>query len=647
MRRGVAKVLALALIASGVLGLSLVRAPHDEPGPSNAAVVPERRPVANPPSGTADDDPTSCDPARELVLPLGGPAGIRCATARSIIAEVHARFAAEVPTPRTAAFADLVVSWLDPHGLWSDAPDAPPGARIAKDAAALLAEIEVPKESSEPCAHAHALGRELVDWVAELGAKYDRARASARRPSRPEATTLALVGAFEDGPVTTPASELAAELGSRVGAIEHALGDDVTPFTASLRERYLPSLSAEEWQEVVLAAAVRAYVSAVDPHGAWAPIDEEWALYADDESFEDGSRLWGDMVRTPIGARIVDRPRPPLAVDDLVLEVSGVTVGGLSVEELGQLERVLPADPEAPRRVTVLRAGYEGPLSLEVPPYDDAPDAPGAEDQALLDDDDDELDLDLVRYGARQAAIVGIHYIGDDLGERLEELVEELSEDGEPPAGLLLDLRGNGGGSTDGAAAALGVVLPGVPAFPLLHGGHLTEVLTTPVPGPSRRFAGPVGVLVDADTASAAEMLAGAIDRYGRGTLLGARTFGKGCVQEYFRDHTGSGALRLTTQLFVLPDGSPIQTTGLLPALSLDVERGGEKESDLPGALPPVTGPDVRVRIAVAPSWPRPVGRVGPCGDPVICSALRKLAGRSPVSVARAGVGAKNRRNPR
>jgi hypothetical protein len=170
--------------------------------------------------------------------------------------------------------------------------------------------------------------------------------------------------------------------------------------------------------------------------------------------------------------------------------------------------------------------------------------------------------------------------------------------------------------------------LPGVPAFPLLHAGRVTEVLAAPSPEAGHRFAGPLGVLVDARTASAAEMLAGALERYGRATLLGARTFGKGCVQEYFRDRARAGALRLTTHLFALPDGFTLQQRGLTPALTLDVERLGERERDLEGAIEPTNGPDVRVEVPDAPGFPRPRGRIGPCADSIVCTALRQLAGR-------------------
>jgi carboxyl-terminal processing protease len=636
-RLGAASLATLAVFGAVALGTGLVR----DPTPTTKVTSTPRAPTERSEDAldtAPEPSERECNPGLDLVAPTGRPAAISCATARAIVREVRARFATPIERPPVPLFADLVVSWLDPHGLWSDAPDAPTAARIGAESAALLAEIEADPASSRPCHAAAVLGDALASWLGELGVEYDRARNEAPALSAPEATTLALLSPFQDEGV--PARRLAAELGRYAGSVERSLGQGVLAYTREARHRYLPVLTPPGWHGVVLASAVRAYVASVDAHGRWSPLDEEWALYAGDLSFDDGDRLWGDMLRTAVGVRIVDRPTPPLDVDDLVLAVNGTSVAGMAVEQVGQLSRAAPG-AGSERSVVVLRAGWEEPRVLTVPPLGEL-----ADDDATRAPEDQALEVELVPYGTKQAASITVRYVGDDLGERLEALVAELAARGEPPVGIVLDLRGNGGGSTDGAADALGVFLPGVPAFPLLHAGRVTEVLSAPVPHPKGRFLGPLAVLVDARTASAAEMLAGALDRYGRATLLGAPTFGKGCVQEYFRDHTGAGALRLTTHLFALPDGSPIQRRGLVPSLSLDVERLGERERDLPGAIHAVSAPDVRVPVGPFPGWPRVRGAPGPCEDAVVCSALRRLSGRPLATAARSDDPAK-RRSPR
>ena len=137
------------------------------------------------------------------------------------------------------------------------------------------------------------------------------------------------------------------------------------------------------------------------------------------------------------------------------------------------------------------------------------------------------------------------------------------------------------------------------------------------------RWTGPVLALVDGGTASAAEMIAGALKSYRRGLVLGARTYGKGCAQEYVDDVTGLGVLRMTTLLFALPDGTPVQRVGLEPSVIWALPSPlKEREADLPRAAPTWIGPDIRdhKRVGEVP-WAT-VGSVGPCADEVVCRAL-------------------------
>ncbi len=72
---------------------------------------------------------------------------------------------------------------------------------------------------------------------------------------------------------------------------------------------------------------------------------------------------------------------------------------------------------------------------------------------------------------------------------------------------------------------------------------------------------------------------------------MGGHTFGKGCVQEYFDDHSGQGVLRLTTLLVALPDGSALQQVGLEPEWSLGLPAADEHEADLEGSPKGASGP--------------------------------------------------------
>ena len=160
---------------------------------------------------------------------------------------------------------------------------------------------------------------------------FDEARA---HPSANEdAETSASAPAFEGATVTRPAKVLADSLGRRVGAIERVLGPAARAYADAARARYFPEAGAGEWAGVVLAAAVRAYVPAIDPHGAWAPLDEESSVYEVDLEAHPPPRLWDKAERTAIGLKIEAGAARPLADGDVVLSLAGVATAGLSYEQ--------------------------------------------------------------------------------------------------------------------------------------------------------------------------------------------------------------------------------------------------------------------------------------------------------------------------
>src|SRR5581483_697045 len=97
------------------------------------------------------------------------------------------------------------------------------------------------------------------------------------------------------------AKVLAQKLGDAAGASEKVVG---RKYADAARDRWMPSLSDDEWTDVVLAAAVRAYVPLIDPHGAWAPADEESTVYEVDLDARPAARLWDRADRTAVGVRV-------------------------------------------------------------------------------------------------------------------------------------------------------------------------------------------------------------------------------------------------------------------------------------------------------------------------------------------------------
>jgi carboxyl-terminal processing protease len=595
-------------------------------------------------AGVGDDaTATASDDARshEFRVPSGHAPSLSCEAARTIVAQARTQLGYAPDRVDASAFVDAAVDWLDPYGLWSVAPDAVVASTFDKRSAEMIAELE--GRGSRNCDAARALGAAIVPWVAGLRAVFDDARQHASDTEDME--TAAGAPAFEGATVTRPAKVLADSLGRRIGVIERSLGPAARPYVEAARARYFPDASASDWAGVVLAAAVRAYVPAIDPHGAWAPLDEESSVYEVDLEAHPPQRLWDKAERTAIGLKVEGGATAPLADGDVVLSLAGVATAGLSYEQTEQLG-FAASDVRPPAQAVVLRAGEKEPITIWL----DGSAGSGKPPSAAADDDDD-LPVERIEYGEGDAIVVAIHDVRDDLGEELTRaILRERERQGRPVDGVVLDVRGNGGGSTDGAIDALGLFIPGAPLFPMKRRDGSLETDRAPEPPGVDRWRGPVATLVDGDTASAAEMIAGALASYRRGPTVGATTFGKGCAQEYLDDDAQAGVVRLTTLLYALPDGTPVQRVGLTPAIRFPFGTADatDREAALPHAPPTWRGPDVRDRTLLAhaedgtwnTTWPAHGGNVGPCKDADVCRALR-LLGTSPT--ARRGSSAKGR----
>ena len=143
-----------------------------------------------------------------------------------------------------------------------------------------------------------------------------------------------------------------------------------------------------------------------------------------------------------------------------------------------------------------------------------------------------------------------------DVIRLLNELQAEQSIDG-----LIIDLRGNGGGSLDEANQLTGLFIDKGPTVQIRSANNRVEVLEDP--DPQLVYGGPLMVLVDRLSASASEIFAGAIQDYGRGLIVGSQTFGKGTVQSV--RPLNHGQLKITQAKFYRISGASTQHQGVIP----------------------------------------------------------------------------------
>lgn len=175
-------------------------------------------------------------------------------------------------------------------------------------------------------------------------------------------------------------------------------------------------------------------------------------------------------------------------------------------------------------------------------------------------------------------------------GRELEEAVRQLQAQG--MRGLILDVRGNPGGLLD---ASLHVANRFIDDGVLVSTkGRSWGQSWTHRARPISVWTFPLVVLIDGESASASEIFAGAIKDHGRGTLVGARSFGKGSVQSIFPLRSANSGLRLTTAHFYSPKGNVYQGVGIEPDIKVARPRGplGE-ERPLPRRADPSADPQL------------------------------------------------------
>ncbi|MEY2853885.1 MAG: hypothetical protein RL030_1017 [Pseudomonadota bacterium] len=169
-------------------------------------------------------------------------------------------------------------------------------------------------------------------------------------------------------------------------------------------------------------------------------------------------------------------------------------------------------------------------------------------------------------------------------------LIEELKKEG-PLDGLILDLRGDGGGFLPEATALTGLFIDQGPVVQLKDTTGRVEVLDDPIPGTA--WDGPLVVLVDRFSASASEIFAAAIQDYQRGYIVGQNTFGKGTVQnliplDRWSQRPVDGQLTVTIGKFYRVTGESTQHRGVQPDIELPspISLKDVGESSLDAALP-------------------------------------------------------------
>lgn len=198
-----------------------------------------------------------------------------------------------------------------------------------------------------------------------------------------------------------------------------------------------------------------------------------------------------------------------------------------------------------------------------------------------------------VKWEAKgNVAYIRIRTFNEQTQPGLDKALAEIEKSiGAKLTGYVIDLRNNPGGLLDQAVSVSGTFLAPGKDIVSTRGRHKEEDLVYVSKGQDRAEGKPIVVLINGGSASASEIVAGALQDHRRAILLGTKSFGKGSVQTII-PIAGAGAMRLTTARYYTPSGRSIQAEGIAPDIEVqpakveEIDMGkGIREADLRGAL--------------------------------------------------------------
>ncbi|MET0086480.1 MAG: S41 family peptidase [Sedimenticola sp.] len=326
----------------------------------------------------------------------------------------------------------------------------------------------------------------------------------------------------------------------------------------------------------LLEYAIRGMLSGLDPHSSYLNAEEFQDLQVGTKGEFGGLGIEVGMEDgfVKVIAPIDDTPaqRAGVQAGDLIVKLDGKPIKGMNLDEAVNIMRGKPGTEIV---LTIVREGTEKPIEITI--VRDIIKVVSVKGRLL---EDDFAYLRIAHFQARTT-------------EDMLKLISELkSKSGNGLKGLILDLRNNPGGVLNGAVSVSDAFLS--EGDIVYTKGRVDESKLDFSAAPDDVMEGaPMVVLVNGGSASASEIVAGALQDNQRAVIMGTRTFGKGSVQTIIPVNN-STAIKLTTARYFTPSGRSIQAEGIEPDivlsnLKVEAVNGGKeqgvKEADLAGHL--------------------------------------------------------------
>lgn len=358
------------------------------------------------------------------------------------------------------------------------------------------------------------------------------------------ALVVALPAAADESAAAAPPPSAASSAKTEVSL------EDIRAFTAVyhlVKQAYVEDVG----DKALMQAAIRGMLAGLDPHSGYLEARELDALTEDTSGAYDGL---GIEVMTAEGlmrviAPIDDTPaeRAGIKAGDIITRIDGKTVTADNVSEAVGLLR---GKPGSQITLTVMHEGANQPIDI------------------MLKRETIKVASVRARWIEPGYAYVRLAQFQEETGAELKRKLAKLrGKDPAPLRGVVIDLRSNPGGLLTAAVEVSDAFLDS--GAIVTTRGRLREAGLSFSATPGDIIGGaPLAVLVDRGTASAAEIVAGALKDNHRALLLGQKTFGKGSVQTVLPLDDGH-AVKLTTARYFTPSGSSIQAAGIVPDIAL------------------------------------------------------------------------------
>jgi carboxyl-terminal processing protease len=299
--------------------------------------------------------------------------------------------------------------------------------------------------------------------------------------------------------------------------------------------------------------AINGMVTSLDPHSrymndkAWREMQEttsgEFGGLGIEVTMEDG------LVK--VVAPIDDTPaaKAGLLSGDFISQIDGEQVQGLTLE---QAVNKMKGAADTKTKLTIIRKGKDAPFDVSITR--------------------EIIRVKPVRYHTEGGDIgyIRVTSFNEQTTDGLHKAISEIEKQIPPEklAGFVLDLRNNPGGLLDQAVSVSSSFLPRGEVVST-RGRNPEETQRFTARGGDLTKGKPLVVLVNGGSASASEIVAGALHDHKRATLIGTRSFGKGSVQTIIPLGAGNGALALTTARYFTPSGHSIQAQGITPDIEI------------------------------------------------------------------------------